>query len=806
VDIVLMGDLNFHYALDLSLSQNPVKYLEDLFQMKQLVTEHTRVSNSSASTIDIILTTIPAQHKVSGVCKIALSDHFMCYTLVEDKKIKKDHKTITFRDFKQFSCDNFRNDVAREVNSLNLCDFDSLHDRWLAWKNTFIGVCNKHAPTKTCRVRTRHNPWITHEVIKLMYKRDYLHNKATKSKDDQIWSDYKKIRNLVNRTIQKNKHDYYSSVIDNHKENTKRFWKEMAKIMPNKLNTSSIPNTITVEELNMYFSTIGSSTVAKHHGMNNHNELPPWKGSKSIYKFEFNTVPEQEIFKLLNNLSAESSVDILGFDAKLLKLSARIIAKDVSYFINQSIVTGEVIGDWKLARVTPIYKGKGDRLDPGNYRPISVICHIAKLLEKVVCKQLLNYLTDHKFITTDQSAYLKNHSTQTSLHRVVDDWLDAMNEGELVGVCFLDIAKCFDTIDHSFLCTKLTYYGICDNELTWFKSYLRNRKQKVASNGKLSTEAQVDIGVPQGSILGPFLFLLYANDLSNYVLNGTCNSFADDTIIYVTAKTVEELRSKLQTCLNGVQEWYTQNKLAINVNKSNVMVLTTQQKYRSIDLSQFQIFYNGTMLAREDQVKYLGIIFDSCLTWHNQIANIYKNIGPKLSLIRRLSKSLPHDLLNQIYKTYVLPILEYGCTVWGLSSEQNADRIQKLHNLLARTITQNYDFVHTRGINIVESLKWQTFKQRRDYLLCNLMYKCVYGTAPDYLVNNITLASDIGDITTRQNQSLNLHIPLLKIEKFRNTLSYTGAQLWNQLPNELKQCSTLCSFKTNYKKLLWESA
>ena len=166
-------------------------------------------------------------------------------------------------------------------------------------------------------------------------------------------------------------------------------------------------------------------------------------------------------------------------DSKLLRMSAEMIAVELTHIFNLSIQTGIVPTDWKLARVTPVYKGKGDDTDPGNYRPISVVGHVAKLMEKEIQVQFVNYLKKYNFISYDQSAYLENHSTQTSLHRVVDDWLENMNEGFFTGVCFLDIQKCFDTIDHDLLLQKLQCYGVNGKEYQWFKSYLEDRQQTV---------------------------------------------------------------------------------------------------------------------------------------------------------------------------------------------------------------------------------------------------------------------------------------------------------------------------------------
>ena len=197
--------------------------------------------------------------------------------------------------------------------------------------------------------------------------------------------------------------------------------------------------------------------------------------------------------------------------------------------------------DFKKARVTPIYKGKGCKTDCSrpNYRPISVICHVAKMFEKCVQKQLLAYVNIHDFITPDQSAFLKDHSTVTALHKITDNWLNNIEEGLITVVCYFDITKCFDVINHDILLFKLMKYGIRGSALMWFESYLKDRMQATLLHNNLSTFLPVDCGVLQGSLLGPVLFLLFINDLLKYVFN--CNLYADDTTIDRCGKSLTEV-------------------------------------------------------------------------------------------------------------------------------------------------------------------------------------------------------------------------------------------------------------------------
>ena len=236
----------------------------------------------------------------------------------------------------------------------------------------------------------------------------------------------------------------------------------------------------------------------------------------------------------LSNLSVDSNIHILDFDSKLLQIAAPIIHVSLNALFNESLTSGHVPKEWKIARITPIYKGKGSKTEPTNYRPISIVGHVGKILEKEVLKQFLNFLKSNDLISIDQFAFLSNHSTQTCLHRVADDWYESFNYNELVAACFLDISKCFDSIDIQLLLIKLKCYGVREREHEWFSSYLHERSQAVLCHGSLSNVRDVTVGVPQGSILAPILFVLFMNDISQGLKFSRCNVYADDVVIYTS--------------------------------------------------------------------------------------------------------------------------------------------------------------------------------------------------------------------------------------------------------------------------------
>ena len=797
--VIVVGDLNYDYKRDASLATNPVYFIESMFGMKQLVETPTRITTESSTLLDVILSSVPDCHVNTKVLPITMSDHFPVFTLIRShQKLKAVHKTVRFRDFKHFVLNDFLNDLNTRLSNNAATDECDPEKLWLQFKKTFLDVSEKHAPMKTMRMKNRYCPWMNNDILNLMYHRDFLHKKAVRSKCVNDWNEYTCQRNHLTKLIRSEKRKYYDNELCKNVKNPKQFWKKINQLT-GKSNHPTVPNDISAQGFNDYFSNIGHSIVNDNMS-NDVIDNSQWKNPTCIHSFNFNQCTVSDVCKIIKSLGIDSSVDVLGFDTKLLYISCDSISSVITKIINVSLSCAKVPSDWKFSRVTPVYKGKGSKTDMNNYRPISVMGHVPKIMEKVVQKQLLHYLLSNELINIDQSAYRPMHNTQTALHRVVDSWIDNICDGLITAVCFLDIRKCFDTIDHNVLKQKLGYYGVKGVELDWFSDYLNNRSQVVFHNKELSNKNNVTIGVPQGSVLGPILFMLFVNDLSQNSNIGVCNLYADDTIVYCQGDSVQEVNEKLQICVSHLNNWYVHNKLSVNISKSEVMLISSSRRFLSDNLD---ISIDGQCLKYVHCANYLGMKIDNHLTWNDYINKLCSNVASKLSSLRRLQGTVTSNVLCKIYLTMIQPCIDYAISVWGQTSEYNINKIQRLQNYAARIVTNNHDYINCRGIDIVHALKWMDVKMRRNYFTIILMYKCIHGLAPNYLVDEIIMNFDVNGMSTRSH-NMNVYVPCISSSQVTNkSFKYSGAILWNGLPSFLKDLHDLNDFKFKLKRYLF---
>lgn len=804
-NVILIGDLNIDYKFDLSLASNPIHNMETLFQMKQLVEAPTRVTTSTATLIDVILTSVPDIHTSTKVLPIAMSDHFPVITCVHSKQdVSADHKVVRFRDYKNFKVNDFLADLRTSLekqqhlfDNTDIQQTSNVEQLWQQFKQTFLEVSDLHAPIKTMRMKTRYCPWINNNIIEMMYKRDRLHGLACKNKCPNAWSEYTKCRNSVTSMIKSEKRKYFDFELCKNANNPKQFWKKINMLTGQK-NKNNAANDISAQDFNDFFANIGHSVINQNANANANSDSLKWRNPPCIHSFKFSECSVDDVSKFIKQLGSDTSNDILNFDAKLLYLSSDIICPFIVKILNTSLFNGKLPNEWKFSRVTPIYKGKGNKTDKNNYRPISVISHIGKVIEKVVQKQFMHYLLSNELIAIDQSAYRPMYNTQTAIHRIIDTWIDNISDGLLTGVCLLDISKCFDTIDHNLLRIKLGYYGVKDIELNWFSDYLNNRSQVVCHKNVLSNANDITIGVPQGSVLGPILFMLFINDIGQNSGTGVCNLYADDVIAYCQGTTLTEVNDKLQDCVSQLSSWYQNNKLSVNTTKSEIMLVTSNRRVIS---DQLNIMINGENLKYVECANYLGMKIDCHLSWNDYIDKLCSSVASKLHVLRRLKGTVSQNVMSKIYCSMIQPCIDYGISVWGQTNEYNLLRIQRLQNYAARLITNNFDYINSRGVNIVKNLKWMTVKQRCMYFTAILMFKCIHGLAPSYLVNDIIMNCDVNGINTRSHP-MNVYVPYASSQFAKRSFKYSGAVIWNDLPAFLKEMYNLNGFKRKLKDFI----
>ena len=342
--IILLGDLNYNYLVKDQANPNFMNQMEYNFCMKQLVNEPTRESLTGSSLIDVILTSVPEQHIRSHVLKVSMSDHYCIQTILRNvRKVDAGHNLVTFCDYKAFVKEDFLAEMASTFAEFPGMS-NNIHDLWDDFKSKFLHICRKHVLIVTRRLRNRYNPWVTLDIIKMMYDRDYLKRKAVKTKCQRMWNDYKKLRNRITYMIRKRKKQYFHDENLRCSNNPKEVWKLLNKVLNNK-GTETPPSELTANEFNEYFSTIGENT-AKEYYTRCSDGSHPWKGPDfTTSKFKFEEANISLVLKLLEGLGKDSNCDVLGFDSKLLFMSAEIMAPCITKLINISLNDGIVVDD-----------------------------------------------------------------------------------------------------------------------------------------------------------------------------------------------------------------------------------------------------------------------------------------------------------------------------------------------------------------------------------------------------------------------------------------------------------------------------
>ena len=806
-DTLFLGDFN----CDL-LSDPPSCYTKKLtnvceqFNLTQLITEATRIVPNSSTLIDLVFTSNVNKIKESGVVHTSNSDHSMVYAVWGNSRTPSSkHLYKKCRNYKKFDESKFCL-TLRDADWSKVNVHDDVNQSLKVFNGIFLQICNKHAPTRKRRVKQNacNRIWLDSEYLKLVRERDRMKKKAISTGNNVDWSNFKKIKNHVTSQLRVKKGTIIRNEIQKSRGDVKKTWKSLNLVIPRKNKGTKINNLITkkgetqdfieiANELNEYFVNVGPNLASKIENKSEYKFSLNFSLNAKM-NFKFTTVTPETVTKLVLKLPNDKATGIDDIPIKLLKIAISYVIESLTHIINRSFLSGTFPNDWKRAKVIALHKG-GSKV-PSNYRPISILPVASKVIERIAFDQFYLYLNVNKFINKFQSGFRPHHSTSTAMLNITDEWLICFDDGKIVCVVLLDLKKAFDTVDFQLLLLKLKYYGADEVTLRWFASYLNGRIQSTSVNGTSSASRPVSCGIPQGSILGPLLFILHINDLPAGLKHCKVSMYADDTLLYCAGTDINDICTKVNEDLEYVKTWLDQNKLSLNIEKSEFMLLGTRNRLNKINESNVDIRIKGMQLKRVKKCKHLGIIIDENLTWRDHIINIQKKTGTGLHMLKTVKQHVNKDtvLLEMIYNAIVSSHLNYCDIVWDNCGVTLLNKLQKIQNRGARVINgMPWDSSSTENLN---KLKWKNLGDKRKDNIAKMMYCILNNHAPTYLSDKFSFKKHC--YNTRKSE-LHLNIIRPRSDSGKRSFRFRGAQVWNSLSENVKSSNNIDSFKRSLK-------
>ena len=652
------------------------------------------------------------------------------------------------------------------------------------------------------------NPWWNSTIQQL---KSTCHHFETIWKMSHSTHDLQILRSATNHyhsAIIKAKKIYNASLISSNLDNPKKLWNTINNLLHRK-PSSSLPTSIT--SLSQSFATFFSDKITKlrNHITSNPTSIsphfpPPTKPPNFSF---FHPATTEEISNIISN-SPATSCELDPIPTSLLKLCKSALLPTITNIINESLSTGIFPNQFKNCSVKPLLKKSNlDKENLSNYRPISNLSFISKLTERIVKNRLTNYLSENNLLNSFQSAYTKFHSTETTLLYVHDYIIKSIAQQQITGLCLLDLSAAFDTIDHTILLHRLSsWFGINGTALSWIKSYLSSRSFSININNTISSQTQLLYGVPQGSVLGPLLFILYTTPLSSIISQSPVNHklYADDTQLFISfcAKEFDQNIKLLEQTISNISAWMASNFLSLNPTKTEFLLLGLPAQLAKINNPTLTVS-SDTTLKPVSHARNLGVIFDSHLSFHDHISLISKSCFAHIRDLRRIRNTLNHTTACTIATSLIHSKLDYCNSLFLNISKEQINRLQLVQNSAARAVTKIPKYYHITPV--LKSLHWLKINERIHYKILSLTYKCLQFNNPTSLRNlliilNTGYNSRSSNVVTLKRHSNPSKTNWLKITD-RSFFHYAPI-LWNNLPENLRCYSPNFSPNSNSPLLL----
>lgn len=680
--------------------------------------------------------------------------------------------------------------ISESLDSLSDFPFDVFH-------NKLMELFNLH--TTSIKISSKpdsHNDWFSSQLLETKKVRDHFYKLSKKYPNTLFYKNrFKFYRNKLNFDIRLAKQNFYSNMFLTNIDNSSKTWQIFHEIMYNKKKnlSTTFPSLRSNTHLlsspqekanafNDYFVRAGSDLNDSSRELidsesSSHTDYPPL--------LTFEPTNSDEVLQIVNSLKNNTSSGYDKVSSSFIKKNAQFFSEYFSKQINELFSSGSFPDSLKVARVTPIHKAGSKQL-PGNYRPISVLPCFSKIFESVIKKRLEDFISNNSLMHKNQFGFLKHSSTVAAATSMVNEIVTRVNSKLKTALLFLDIRRAFDSLNHDVLIRILRKWGVRGSALKLLENFLRNRFQFVFLENCSSANQRIISGIPQGSVLGPLLFLIYINDVLNLKLHSYIQLYADDAVLVLGASDFLELKRKMEEDLTSVSIWLSSVDLSLNLSKSKFMIV------RRINTDQSNIFYNlniGNQTVEScSEFEYLGLTLDQNLNWQAHLNKVCSQISPYAFVLRRVRHVLNQKALFKLYNAYVLSRITYLLPIWGGAPKCYLKNLQFLQNKIIKTIL--FLPSDTSTISLYSSKRLSIYQQF-SYDSIFLVFKMVNGllkTNFNFICNQL--------VTGRSTRSSSLlRLPNYTTVVAQRSTFYYGINLYNKLPSNVKYVRSVSGFK-----------
>ena len=665
------------------------------------------------------------------------------------------------------------------------------------WDIIYFKIC-KHldimCPLKYLRVSTKKPFWLSHHIIELINDRNKMYKIAISIPNKENLTKARSARNRVNKSINTSKQDFVKETLDLNKADPKKFWRIINSTLLKANSQQSQTNLLSDDGSSLsyedYLTGFGMTLTDQFSCTPIQPDSPSFNSYGRQRLNHSYTLTEDDILKIVNDIEISKGSGIDFLPSFILKDAFKCIVSQVTHMMNQSLITSIFPTAWAIASVTPIPK-TGNLLSVKNWRPISILPLPGKLLEKMCTKLLLEELCENDILIDVQYGFRTGLSTSHAIQHYVKYIIDGINNKKVTAGVYLDFARAFDSVNYDILILKLRDMGISNMIVNWISGYLGNRQMCTKFNSYTSNTKSLICGVPQGSVVGPILFLCYVNDIIDVCSDASVKIvlYADDTVIFCRSDNVLELQDKMQNTLHNVSTWCENNRINLNVKKTKPCCYGTRHLLNGCHLN-FSI--NNSPLLPCTQYKYLGVFLDETLNMEANLNYIFKQLSYKIFQFSKIRNYLDIKTRVLVYKQTVMPLAEYASFMLNLNRKHDIEKLQKLQNRALRLCFNVYSprdvsvaALHTRA-------NLDLLSTRREMQLLGLMYD----------ISDNQLYVLMPRANTRQADKIVFSTEIVKYDIYQRSPYYVGCNLWNTLPVIVQKQQTRDKFKTEVKRFL----